>query len=408
MKWCVIVLCFGMLLILSQALADSVAEPYPKVFTSEDGKYFFKMIPRKAHWDEKKKEFVVDRKAFGVAYSLTKNGELKEMWRTSDWYCFEGYLSRDGRYFVRMGPWASDTINHTDLAIAFYDRGKLLKEYQVKDLVRRPELYQYSTTFYQWRSMSDNQPDGFVGETFKVTTIDGLRYSFSYDTGQTIIAENIREGDSTKQSEGRNLSKWEKRAIDIYKKSQFKKKFENQFTVSGMDVLPVSYVTRKQLIGDIWVANLKPKESVFFGDELLLKKEMEVGVVAPLTDAGELVIEVQPQQMMEAIRKAGNHPYVYKYIEEGAVELLRLRMYRDRLYWSPIELEQYLTVLSGKKPTKDEMSEWANFSLRTDGPKMRSIFVNVKTSELFYFDESQYPWKPILLDAKGEVVKRVR
>ena len=138
-----------------KGLADSPATPRPWVATSEGGDFFFKMVPPK--WKEEGDSYVVEREPFGVTYEISEDGEFKEVWRTEGWYTFEGYLSEDGRYFVRFGPWASDQENHTDLAIAFYDRAKLLKEYQVKELIRKPDLLEDSVSHYMWRPACSDQ-----------------------------------------------------------------------------------------------------------------------------------------------------------------------------------------------------------------------------------------------------------
>ncbi len=84
------------------AIADSPAMPVPWVKTTERGNFLFKMVPPK--WREEGENFVTERDAFGVAYQITEDGEFHELWRTNGWYTFEGYLSEDGKYFVRFGP----------------------------------------------------------------------------------------------------------------------------------------------------------------------------------------------------------------------------------------------------------------------------------------------------------------
>lgn len=170
--------------------ADQPADPRPWVVTSEYGDFFFKMVPSK--WKEEGDKFVVDRESCGVAYEISEDGDFKEVWRAEGWYTFEGYLSYDGRYFVRLGPWARDQEKHTDLAIAFYDRGKLIKEYQVKDLIRESDALEYSVSHYMWRPAIQSKPNGFYGGTFHLVMIDKTAYSFDYESGEIITQKKTR------------------------------------------------------------------------------------------------------------------------------------------------------------------------------------------------------------------------
>ena len=73
----------------------------------------------------------------GIAYRVRQDGTDEELWRTEGWYSFEVYLSFDGNYLVAMGPWSEGREpKKEDLAVAFYAKGKLLKQYSTTDLVR--------------------------------------------------------------------------------------------------------------------------------------------------------------------------------------------------------------------------------------------------------------------------------
>lgn len=131
--------------------ADSVAEPVPKITTSESGSVFFKMVPPKGHVEDDK--YVIDRQPFGVAYRVDEDGKMNELWRTKDWYAFEVYLSNDGRHLVRMGPWSDGKEGAAeDLAIAFYEDGKLLKEYSTADLLKDKKAVKTTVSHYRWRA----------------------------------------------------------------------------------------------------------------------------------------------------------------------------------------------------------------------------------------------------------------
>ena len=102
------------------------------VTVSESGRCIFKLLP--PQWDADGK---VTRKPFGIAYELGDSGIFRELWRVEGWYAFRTFLSNDGRYLVRMGDWSfGSEPSKEDMAVAFYDGGKLLAEFSTSDLVK--------------------------------------------------------------------------------------------------------------------------------------------------------------------------------------------------------------------------------------------------------------------------------
>ncbi len=164
--------------------ADTEAAPYPWLTVSSSRNFVFKMVPAKTRWDGERS--VVEREPYGVAYKLEHDGNLKEIWRTRGWYAFDAHLSRDGRFLVRYGPWARDRKQRTDLAIAFYDRGVLVKQYRVKDLIRDPRLLEYSAGHYRWRAAVQTEPNGIQGNEVHLVLIDRTKYRFNLKTGEIV------------------------------------------------------------------------------------------------------------------------------------------------------------------------------------------------------------------------------
>jgi len=197
MKFQTIIAFFIFTAIPMVALARFGSEtPRPWVTMSNHGDFFFKMVPPK--WKEEHDRRVIEREAFGVTYKITEDGEFKEVWRTEGWYTFEGYLSENGRYFVRFGPRAGHKENHTDLAIAFYDRGKLLKEYQVNELIRKPDLLEGTAGHYIWRSVIQTELNGFYDGTFHLVMIDKSYYCFDCETGEIITRKEDQRAKSNR------------------------------------------------------------------------------------------------------------------------------------------------------------------------------------------------------------------
>jgi hypothetical protein len=112
------------------------------------------------------------------------NDSTTPIW-SIDWYARSVILSSDGRYLIRRGPWASTPDN---LAIAFYDRGKLLQAYSVSDLVRNPSGLPHSVSHFKW------QKEGYLDYEkgiLHLTTLGYEIYEFDITTGQQVRNEVI-------------------------------------------------------------------------------------------------------------------------------------------------------------------------------------------------------------------------
>lgn len=77
------------LFLIQDAFADSERPPKPIFTSSHSGWHVFKMIPN----------------GLGVCYRIEQDGEFVEIWRTEGWYSSNVFLSNNGKYLVRMGPW---------------------------------------------------------------------------------------------------------------------------------------------------------------------------------------------------------------------------------------------------------------------------------------------------------------
>ncbi len=164
--------------------ADLPAKWTPRIIASPGGGCFFKMIPDIGK-REGGKNFSPCQPA-GVAYTLTENGSFRELWRVSGWYTYQGYISDDGRYFIRFGLWASDRDKQTDLAVAFYDGGKLLRQYQVRQLIRNKQALEESTSHYQWLPEVQTEPNGIRKGRFRLVLIDKGVCEFDLTTGKLV------------------------------------------------------------------------------------------------------------------------------------------------------------------------------------------------------------------------------
>ena len=373
-----------------KSLADSPAAPRPWVATSERGDFFFKMVPPK--WKEEGDRFVVEREPFGVTYKISEDGEFEEVWRTEGWYTFEGYLSEDGRYFVRFGPWASDQENHADLAIAFYDRGKLLKEYQVKELIRKPDLLEDSVSHYMWRPAIQTKPNGFYGGTFHLVMIDKTIYSFDYETGEIIIREKDEKAKSDREIWAEKQAAANKRGQELFQASAFREEFERHFEITGVEAMRGSY-SGCSLEGPAWVAKFTPKQKYEY--------EASVDPVFPIRADNRVEVSLTPQEITSAFEQAFKHPFVAKRFKTGGATGIRLRIQGDRLHWDTPELVDSIEKITGAKPKEAELGHWAYLIIDAKDPRFTSIYFNTKTGEIILEDESKWPREPYLIDSTG-------
>lgn len=127
---------------------------------------------------EKKKEADELRKNYpsGGVYSRVS---AQPKW-TFDWWASTVHLANDGRHLVREGPWASEP---TDEAVSFFEDGKLLKTYQVNELVSDMSKVRRSVSHFEWEN-------GFVlddaSQTLTISTLERKRLKFDLATGELI------------------------------------------------------------------------------------------------------------------------------------------------------------------------------------------------------------------------------
>jgi hypothetical protein len=394
-------------LLIHQAVhADQPAEPGPWMKTSAYGNYLFKMVPEKYHWVESKTtqpQKVVDREAFGVAYQIDKDGELKEIWRTEGWYVFDGDLSHDGRYFVGHGPWAEDWENLTDLAIAFYDRGKLLKEYRVKDLIKNRDTLVQSSSHYWWKPEKQTKPNGFVAwpavNTFHLVTVDKTTYKFDVTTGSIIETDTDPAARSYRELLQEEAAAAASRGKELYETAAFRATYDEKFTVGDISA-GQGKIYGVHFTDPEWKSDLTPTKTYAIS--------CLVEAVFPIKDGKAVDAQVTPDEIDIAFQKILSHPLVTQNLEKGVVSRARLRITGDRLHWDSQELREWLANIEGNALGKnDTLRKWAEVVLDTVGNRgFVSFFLNTASGELLQEDEATWPRQLVLLDAGGQVRTR--
>lgn len=165
--------------------ADDEQSTYAYISAGHGGRAYFKMVPDpKKHYTHKA--------GTGTMYVLQRDGSSKKLWSLSGWYAFRTYPSHWGRYLVRLGNWPRGrTISDKHLAIAFYDRGKLIKRYSTKDLIKHPTRIQPSVGHYRYL----RKAIGFIGysKRFVLVTWDNMRYDFDVRSGKIVSVKELQK-----------------------------------------------------------------------------------------------------------------------------------------------------------------------------------------------------------------------
>lgn len=173
------------------ASADSEAPPEDYKVLSPNNEYVLVLLvpDRDRDWYTEDKTL---RKHYPTSGLYRNDGSNESLW-TMDWHSYEAYLSSDGKHAVRMGPWPrlwNDKDIELDgpalkqLAIAFYEEGRLLKEYTIGDLIKDPKkLPPHTISHFQWKK--DIQFDDKENR-IKLMTFDGQQFVLDITTGEMI------------------------------------------------------------------------------------------------------------------------------------------------------------------------------------------------------------------------------
>jgi hypothetical protein len=179
--------------------ADEEAIPVSYTKTTADGKYIFVM-----HAPINILGGVEAGKAAALKMKYPKSGLYKNdhsnipLW-TVDWYSFEVYISANGKDLIRMGPWPRSWEKKLSAeegalkqpAVAFYENGKLLKGYSIKDLIRSPDMLPRSVSHFRWAKdvLFDDRKD-----ELKIITHDGQELLFDIKSGNITQKKQQKAG----------------------------------------------------------------------------------------------------------------------------------------------------------------------------------------------------------------------
>lgn len=345
---------------------------------SPSGRFVIDMIPEEG-WGHAGK---------GIVYRR-HDGQKVRVWET-DFYAQEVQLSDSGKHLVRFGPWASDLENLSDLAVAFYERNQLLKEYRVRDLVKNRNVLDQTVSHYQWRPVRQSEPTGFFGDDlFRLVTVDKRVYEFDVRTGAVIKTSVDENAMSRSEIEAARRQRARERAEAMFKASRIHEEFDAHFTLHEAQVglgstLGVYFFPKPQ-----WSGDFHPKQP--------LEHPFMIEAVFPRVD-DKLVIALTAEDLLEAGRRAFAHPFVAKRFADGATRL-RLRSTGDRLHWDTPELKKMLAQVAKAADERNDLKRWAYFIIDAEEPRYTSIYLNLETGDLLYEEPGSWPPKAVYLPA---------
>ena len=119
------------------------------------------------------------RRVYSQSGLYRNDGSTVPLW-TVDWYTYGVEIASDGVHLIRHGPWASSTEQE---AVSFFANGKLLKTYQIRELVDNPALLQHTFSHFFW--LEDGRFDDDRLE-YTLRTKDGNQFVFDVRTGEIV------------------------------------------------------------------------------------------------------------------------------------------------------------------------------------------------------------------------------
>lgn len=170
------------LIFLGKAFADMPIMPYSYKIEVGGGKYVFIMLA-----EHSKPLSTSTGKQYASSGLYLNDGSDNPIW-TIDWYALKIYISSDSKHLVRMGEWPSlgkwRMPNVQQLAVAFYENGRLLKQYYIADLISRPLFLPRSVSHFTWKKKElFNDGQGRL----TIVTEENTEYVFDIKSGELII-----------------------------------------------------------------------------------------------------------------------------------------------------------------------------------------------------------------------------
>jgi len=199
-----LVVLFLIMLLSTNALADSFAEPKPSKIELENGSKVFYMTPPKYVGDiYPQSGLYYNTEPPEPIYLISSNHSGISYFNE-----FNVFISNNGMSFAHIpiswhndnAPWNNkeswqtgqeDNNEYLTAALEFYEKGNLINQYTVSDLVTDNSKLEFSVTMVMWEKGNSRSFDP-ESNTLSIKTVDGITYTFDITTGA--ILESDKEG----------------------------------------------------------------------------------------------------------------------------------------------------------------------------------------------------------------------
>jgi hypothetical protein len=183
---------------VSAAFADKPGPPMTYTKTSPNKQFLFVMVSPDSLEEEVKRyneDAAKKVRAIRTTYpksGLYKNDGSKEPLWTVDWFRGSVIVPSDGVHLVSVEYTPPSKVRRNDPlpkeslqqpALSFFAKGKLLRSYEVADLVDRPEQLSRSVSHFRWmkeHNILDQK------QQLEVITYDGNNVLFDLKTGDIV------------------------------------------------------------------------------------------------------------------------------------------------------------------------------------------------------------------------------
>lgn len=120
-----------------------------------------------------------------TVYAIQKSKRKTKLWQMSGWHR-NAYLADNGRNLIVFYPGAN-LLNlgykPNDVMITFYERGKLLRQVRLNEIVPNPtpDKFRRTVSHYSWL-----ESYGLEGDKFIINTLQKKRLVFAVKTGKSV------------------------------------------------------------------------------------------------------------------------------------------------------------------------------------------------------------------------------
>ena len=158
------------------AYADKMAANKPFIVASENGAYYVKVVPSSE---------------YGANVNITcytvKAGQDESVWSTKgEIYTHDMHLSRDGKFLAVVAGWGNGKVpQKTDKALLIYDSGKLLKEYNIMELIKDGKVLATASHYVWKKGNATLVADDFFETRLELKTVNA-EYLFDLRTGKIV------------------------------------------------------------------------------------------------------------------------------------------------------------------------------------------------------------------------------